>query len=91
MNSSISSTELAEGELARRSVIRQVVVQAMAVLLFWWAVDALVRTAVEIYEEFDLELPVNTINFVWRPGSAGVGAVTLVMTLLMGAVVWWPS
>ena len=54
----------------------------MAVLLFWWAVDALVRTAIEIYEEFDLELPVNTINFVMRPGAAGVGAVTLVMTLV---------
>lgn len=91
MNRSISSTELAEGELARRSLIRQVVVQAMAVFLFWWAVDALVRTAIELYEEFDLGLPVNTINFVWRPGAAGVGAVTLGMTLLMGAVVWLPS
>lgn len=91
MNRSISSTQLAEGELARRSLIGQVVVQAIAVLLFWWAVDALVRTAIEIYEEFDLELPVNTINFVWRPGAAGVGAVTLGLTLLMGAAVWLPS
>ena len=30
----------------------------------------------------------NTINFVWRPGA---GAVTLGMTLLMGAAVWLPS
>lgn len=51
--------------------------QSLAVLLIWWAVDALVRAAIEIYEEFDLELPVNTINFVVRPGAAGVGAVTL--------------
>ena len=86
-----SSTAPAGDELVRRGLVRQVVVQALAVLLFWWAVDALVRTAIELYEEFDLELPVNTINFVWRPGAAGVGAVTLGMTLLMGAAVWFPS
>ena len=55
-----------------RGLIRQVIVQAMAVLLFWWAVDALVRTAIELHEKFDLELPVNTINFVVRPGAAGL-------------------
>ena len=72
MNSDISLTSLTEKGLVHRSLIQQIVVQAMAVLLFWWAVDALVRTAIELYEEFDLELPVNTINFVVRPGAAGV-------------------
>ena len=50
-----------------------------------------VRTALEIYEEFDLELPVNTINWVGGRGGGGGGAVTLGMTLLMGAAVWFPS
>ncbi len=61
----------------RRGLIRQVLAHAMAVFLYRWAVDALVRTAVEIDGEFDLELPVNSTNFVRRPGAAGVGAVTL--------------
>ena len=73
INSEYSSATPAEGRLARRVLVRQVVVQAMAVFLFWWAVDALVRAAIEIYEEFDLELSVNTINFVWRPGRRGLG------------------
>ena len=78
MNTDIPS---AVGRLARRALLRQVVVQALAIFIFWVAVNALVRTVIEIYEDFDLEVPVNTINFVMRPGAIGVAAATLGMML----------
>jgi hypothetical protein len=90
MNADISSVTPAEEWLIRRGLIRQVVVQTIALLFFWRAVDALMRTAIKIYEDFDLELPVNTINFVLRPGPIGVAAGTLAMTLLMVATLWLP-
>jgi hypothetical protein len=90
MNTDISAAMLAEGRLARRALLRQVVVQALAIFIFWVAVNALVRTAVEIYEDFDLALPVNTINFVMRPGAIGVAAATFAPTLLMCGMPWLP-
>ena len=51
---------------------------------------ALVRTVIEIYEDFDLELPVNTINFVMWPGAIGVAAATFAPTLLMCGMPWLP-
>jgi hypothetical protein len=74
----------------QRSLMGQVVVQALAIFIFWVAVNALVRTVIEIYEEFDLELPVNTINFVMRPGAIGVTAATFAPTLLMCGMPWLP-
>jgi hypothetical protein len=90
MNTDISAATSAEGRLARRALLRQVVVQALAIFFFWVAVNALVRTVIEIYEDFDLELPVNTINFVMRPGAIGVAAATFAPTLLMCGMPWLP-
>jgi hypothetical protein len=90
MNTDVSTAMAAEGRLARRALLRQVVVQALAIFTFWIAVNAVVRTAVEIYEDFDLELPVNTINFVMRPGAVGVAAATFAPTLLMCGMPWLP-
>lgn len=63
---------------------------AIPVFRLWLAVNALVRTVIEIYEDFDLELPVNTINFVLRPGAIGVAAATFAPTLLMCGMPWLP-
>jgi hypothetical protein len=90
MNTDISAAMSAEGRIVRRALLRQVVVQALAIFMFWVAVNALVRTVIEIYEDFDLELPVNTINFVMRPGAVGVAAATFAPTLLMCGMPWLP-
>lgn len=91
MNTDDAAVKSAEERAARRGLIRQVVVQGLAVLLFWWAVNALVMTVIEIYEDFDLELSANTLNFVTGPGPVGVGAVTLGLTLLMAGMLWLPA
>jgi hypothetical protein len=84
--------ELAETErrLARRGLLRQVAAQAVALFFFWMAANAVVRVALSLYVEFDLELPVNTINFVVWPGPMGIGLATLAPGLVMLVMPWFP-
>jgi hypothetical protein len=90
MNADISAAMLAEGRLARRALVRQVVVQALAIFIFWAVVNALVRTVIDIYEDIDMELPVITIDYVMRPGPRGVAIATFLPTLLMCGMPWLP-
>ncbi|WP_428307249.1 hypothetical protein [Lacipirellula sp.] len=84
--------ELAEIErrLARHGLLRQVSVQAVALFFFWMATNAVVRVALPLYVDLDLELPVNTINFVVWPGPVGIGLATLLAVLVMLAMPWFP-
>lgn len=83
--------ELAETEqrLARRGLLRQIAVQAAALFFFWMATNAVVRVALPLYVDLDLELPVNTLNFVVWPGPVGIGVATMlagIATLVMPVV-----
>lgn len=84
--------ELAETEqrLARHGLLRQVAVQAVALFFFWMTANAVVRVALPLYAEFDLELPVNTINFVVWPGPVGIGVATLLAGIAMLVTPWFP-
>lgn len=84
--------ELAEAErrLARHGLLRQASVQAAALFFFWMATNAVVRVALPLYVDLDLELPVNTLNFVVWPGPVGIGVATLLAGSAMLVMPWFP-